>query len=206
MAEQLSLPGLAAAPKVQERAGRRGRPKPADRLFFAVFPDDPAAACIAQLTRRLQGAHGLTGKPLPAARLHVTLHWLGDYPTLREAPIALARDVASSIAVPAFDVRFDRALSFRGRAAVRPLVLCGGSGVAALAAFQRVLDTAMTQAGLGGGARRPFTPHVTLLYDDRAVPEHAVEAIGWTVRGFALVHSLVGESRHVRLSSWPLRG
>ena len=50
------------------------------------------------------------------------------------------------------------------------------------------------------------TPHVTLLYDDVLVEERAVEPIRWTVREFVLVHSLLGQTRHVPLARWPLGG
>jgi 2'-5' RNA ligase len=52
---------------------------------------------------------------------------------------------------------------------------------------------------------RKFTPHVTLLYDDRMVPEQAVEPISWRVREFVLTHSLLGKTQHVELGRWPLR-
>jgi 2'-5' RNA ligase len=47
---------------------------------------------------------------------------------------------------------------------------------------------------------------MTLLYDDRSVAEQAVETIGWTAREFVLVHSLLGQTRHIPLGRWPLRG
>lgn len=48
------------------------------------------------------------------------------------------------------------------------------------------------------------TPHVTLLYDDRHVAEHAVDTIRWTVQEFVLVHSLVGQTLYIPLGRWPL--
>jgi len=47
---------------------------------------------------------------------------------------------------------------------------------------------------------------VTLLYDDCSVAEQAVETICWTAREFVLVHSLIGQTLHVPLARWPLRG
>ena len=194
MAEQLSFPGLAAVPK------------PTDGLFFAIFPEEAAAARIARLARQLRSEHGLRGQPLTTARFHVSLHGLGDFTGLPQAVVAAANDAAAAVAVPVFDVMFDRAMSFRGGPTNRPLVLCGGDGVAALTAFQQAFGAAMMRAGLGGQAQRRFTPHLTLLYGDRSIPEQAVEAISWTVREFVLVHSLLGQGRYVRLSRWPLCG
>jgi 2'-5' RNA ligase len=45
-----------------------------------------------------------------------------------------------------------------------------------------------------------------LLYDERRVTELVVETVGWTVKEFALVHSLYGRARYVQLEQWPLRG
>lgn len=72
--------------------------------------------------------------------------------------------------------------------------------------FQQTLGIAMKKAGLGRWAKPGYTPHVTLLYDDRSVAEQAVETICWTAREFVLVHSLIGQTLHVPLARWPLRG
>jgi RNA 2',3'-cyclic 3'-phosphodiesterase len=45
---------------------------------------------------------------------------------------------------------------------------------------------------------------VTLLYGDEMVVAHPVEVIGWTVRDFVLVHSLLGRGRHIPLARWSL--
>jgi len=96
--------------------------------------------------------------------------------------------------------------SFRNRPRSRPLVLRGGGdGVAAVTAFQKTLGKAMESAGLGKRVEKRFTPHVTLLYDDRALREQATARVGWTVREFALVHSLLGKTQHNLLGRWPLR-
>ena len=192
MTGQLSFPGLDTAQP------------PTDRVFFAIFPDADAAARIARLAQHLRGEHGLKGKPLAPERLHVTLHHLGDYVGLPRGVVAAAREAAAAVVRPPFDVTFDRVVSFGG-SRNRPLVLCGGDGLAALTAFQQALGTAMAKAGLGRWAEPHFKPHVTLLYDNGGVAEQAVETIGWSVRQFVLVHSLLGQTRHVPLAHWPLR-
>jgi RNA 2',3'-cyclic 3'-phosphodiesterase len=191
MPEQLPLPGLEAAPQ------------PTDRLFFAIVPDAATAARIARLAQRLRGLHGLRGRPLAADRLHVTLHFLGDHAGLPLQLVADASAAAASVAVPAFDVAFDRAASFlRPRNA--PLVLRGGDGLVALTALQRALGAALQAAGLLHAAAVRFTPHVTLLYDDRQVIDEPVDTIAWTVREFVLIDSLIGQGRHVPLARWSL--
>ena len=195
MSDQPSLPGFEVAPL-----------RLTDRLFFAIFPDAAAAAHIAQLALQLRGEHGLHGTPLKKERLHVTLHHLGDYAGLQQGIVAMASQAAAAVALPPFDLAFDRAASFCSTPRNRPFVLRGGNGVAAVMAFQRALGMEITKAGLGHWAKPAYTPHVTLLYDDHCLAEQAVETIRWTAREFVLVHSLIGQTRHVPLARWPLRG
>lgn len=192
-------------PEQPSSAGFEAAPQPTDRLFFAIFPDGDAAARIAKLAQRLCIEHGLKGRSLATERFHVTLHHLGDYVGLPQDLVATAGEAARAVMMPPFEIAFDRAVSFLGRPYRRPFVLCGGEGVAALTAFQRALGTALKKAGVGRCAELHYTPHVTLLYDDRSVAEQAVETVGWTAHEFVLVHSLLGRSRHVPLARWPLR-
>lgn len=192
MSEQLSLAGFDSAPQ------------PTDRLFFALFPDADTAAHIARFAQRVRGEHGLKGRPLAAARLHITLHHLGDYIGLPHRIVAAAGEAAATVAMPPFDVAFDRAASFCRQPRSRPFVLHAGDGVAALTALHLALSTAMNNPGLGRPAASQYAPHLTLLYDDLCIVEHAIEKISWTAREFVLVHSLLGRTRHVQLARWPL--
>jgi len=193
MPEQPSLPGFDAAPE------------PRDRLFFAIFPDADTAARIAQLARHLRGEYGLKGQLLTTGHFHVSLHYLGDYVGLPQSIVAAASEAAATVAMPSFEVTFERTASFSGRPGNRPFVLRGGDGVAALTAFQLALGLAMAKAGFRGSrAKSHYTPHVALLYDDRCVAERAVETVAWTVHEFVLVHSLIGLGQHVPLARWPL--
>ncbi len=194
MPAQLALPGFEVAPR------------PTDRLFFAIYPDAPTATRIAELARQLREANGLRGRPLAKPRFHVTLHFLGDHFGLPESLVTAATEAAASVVMPPFQVAFDRAASFKGRPRNRPFVLLGDDGLAALAQLQRALGIALTQAGLVHAVEPRYTPHVTLLYDDRSVAEQPVEPVGWRANEFVLVHSLIGKSRHVPLARWPLRG
>lgn len=177
---------------------------PTDRLFFALFPDPPAARQIEMLAQRLRRTHGLTGKPTAAPRLHVTLVFLGDHVGLPPDLVALASQVADRLEAPATEVRFDRVESFRRRRGL-PLVLRSGTG-GELVVLQRVLKAALQEVGLARDSRPVYTPHLTLLRDDRCLAAQAVEPIAWTAREFVLVDSLLGRSRHVVLARWPLRG
>lgn len=193
MNAQPSLPGFDPAPRRE------------DRLFLAVFPDAETAARIEQLAQALKARHGLKGKLLEAHRLHITLHHLGDHAGLPPDLVRQAREAAASAAAAAssFEVTFDRAMSFEQRVN-RPFVLRGGAGLGALVAFQQSLGLALAKSGAGRWVDARFTPHVTLLYDDRGVAEEAVEPMRWTAREIVLVHSLIGKHVHLPLGRWPL--
>ena len=184
--------------------------KPTDRLFFALFPSEEAIPHIVKTSQQLRDAHGLTGKSLSNDRLHVTLHHMGDYAGgLPNGLVEAAQEVASTIAMPAFDVTFDRAMSFAGNPRNKPFVLRGNEphdgGLAALMAFQKAFYLAMCRAGFQGPrANAKFAPHVTLMYDSHGVPEQVVEPIRWTAHDFVLVHSLLGLTKHIHLGRWPL--
>ena len=179
-------------------------PPVTDRLFFAIFPDPATAAGIARCADQLRAAHPLKGRPLTPERFHITLHHLGDHAGVRRDIVAMASEAAEAIASPPFDVTFDRAASFHN-GGNNPFVLQGGDGLDALRAFQRDLGLAMARTGLGKHVNRSFTPHVTMLYDQRLVAVEPVAPVTWKVEGFTLVHGLLGRTEHVPLQRWSLR-
>jgi 2'-5' RNA ligase len=191
MPEQLSFAGFEAAPL------------PTECAFIAVCPDAEAAARIAQLAQNLRDRHGLTGRPLATRRFHISLHFVADY--VPADIVAAVGEPASRIAMPPFRIALDHVKSLRGDGRNRPLVLCGGDGVAGLARFQHMLGAAMEDAGLGRWTGSNWLPHLTLLYDTLDIAEEAIEPVSWVVQEFVLVHSLLGRNRYVSLARWPLR-
>lgn len=176
-----------------------------NRLFFAIVPEADAAARIARLAWRLRSENGLTGELLAKQRLHVTLYPLGDYVGLPLRIIAAAGEAAAAIAMQPFEIGLDRAMSFRGRPGAHPFVRHGDDGAAAVTALQLTLGKAMENAGLGRSRATPhYTPHLTLLYDNRRMADQAVATVSWTVHEFVLVLSLLGLKRHLPLARWPL--
>jgi 2'-5' RNA ligase len=175
-----------------------------DRLFFAIFPDPEAAARITQLADQLCAENGVGGKPLPAGQLHVTLDFLGNYAGLPQDIIAMASAAAATVAMPCFEVAFDRVTSFPGKGRSQPLVLLGNDGVVALTALQRTLRQALDAAGLPAASKSGYKPHVTVLYGKRGLAEQPIEAVGWTAREFALVHSRIGLRQYTTLGRWSL--
>lgn len=169
------------------------------RLFLAAVPDASTALQIRHRAEILRCVHHLEGRLIEPDGLHVSLFFLGG---LAEQHVQLACGAAADVRAGSFEVSFDRAVSFRGKPGNRPFVLFGGDGLRQLMSFRRMLASAMTRVGLRRRANMNFTPHVTLLYDARAVEEHPIAPISWTVREFVLIHSMRG---HVHLARWPLR-
>lgn len=192
MHSQPSLPGIDVAPI------------PTDNLFFAIFPETDVAISIEKFARASREKHGLNGKLLATDRFHISLHHIGNFAGLPQDILAMAGKAAGAAAavMSPFEIVFDRAMSFDGRPGNNPFVLCGHDGVAALAAFHQVLGAAMERAGLKLRKSR-YTPHITLLYDDRCIAEQAVEPVAWSVREFALVRS-VARKPYVLLGRWTL--
>ena len=190
MPDQQPLPGLAA--------------KPTDRLFFAVLPDEAAAARAVAVTDTLYAAHGLSGRRLPTRRLHVTLHHVGDFAGLPNDLVARANAAGESLRHAPVAIHFDRASSFIRRHRTLPLVLRGGGQVIPLIAFQHALGEAMARQGLRPVAGNSYTPHMTLLYDPRYVETRAVTPLEWTAREFVLIRSLIGKAQHEVLGRWTL--
>jgi RNA 2',3'-cyclic 3'-phosphodiesterase len=189
--QQLSLPGLEPSPEL-------------DFLFFALLLDAEDTQQIVRLRERLSFELGLTGQPIAAERLHVSLHTIGAWNGLSRAVVRTAKDVASCCAKRPFELVFDRAASFAGN---RAFVLRAGADIA-FKSFHHTLGIEMKKAGIGRWVTSRFTPHMTLLYGDRMVPERSIEPIRWTVSDFVLVKSLRGRghSEYVHLARWPLCG
>jgi len=186
--------------------GGFAEPPASDRLFFAVYPDAQVAQRIVELAQSVRIAHGMRGNPLRVDRVHVTLHHLGDHAGLPAPLVSTASELAAKLAIPPFDVSFDCIASFPGRARKRPCVLRSGEGSSngPLFALQGALGDRLRAAGLGRYVERRYTPHVTLLYDERTIAPEPVPPIGWIVREFALIHSLLGRSEHRVLGRWSL--
>jgi 2'-5' RNA ligase len=179
-------------------------PVPTDRLFLALFPDHASSGRIATFAAKECTRLGLHGRPLRAERLHLTLFYLGDRVGVPADMVAAISDAAQPLGQPAFDLALDTVASLATRSAQKPFVLKASSGNAALHAFHARLARSLERNGLGEWTRGSFEPHVTLAYDRTVVAPHAVPPIGWMACDFVLVHSLLGQTRHVRLARWTL--
>ena len=167
------------------------------RIFFAIWPEAPAARELARVGESLAELAG--GKPMPAEKIHMTLAFLGS---LDEEQVGSAVAAAARVKGAPIAMSIDSVGSFR-RARV---------GWAAPSA--PVAELAALQAALAGQLRsrgfeledRAFTPHATLVRKiGRAIPRAPMPAVEWRSAALTLVRS-TGDGRYEVMESWGLRG
>jgi 2'-5' RNA ligase len=176
--------------------------KPTNRLFLGIWPDLPLALEVAKLAQQLRCDGMMRGRPVDTDRLHLTLFHLGDF--AEQLPPSLVPAVIGAmegLALEPFEVIFDHIEGFGRHLLLRP-----SDELPALRRFRATLGEALIRAGLRRYVAPSYSPHVTLSYDPSDLPEIAVKPISWTVRGFHLVESLLGEHRHIQRGSWALDG
>jgi RNA 2',3'-cyclic 3'-phosphodiesterase len=178
--------------------------RPTDSLFFAVFPDDTAAARIVEAAAKLRATHGLAPTATPSDRLHVTLNYLGAFQGIPSGVVQQAVDAAASVSLPPIPIALGRIETFSGRRPKHSIVLAGQADESLLA-LERTLHDALQVAGIDTRRHARFVPHVTLFYDERRIETHAVAPVSWLAREFALVRNRLGQSRYEILARWPLR-
>jgi 2'-5' RNA ligase len=168
-----------------------------DRLFFALWPDEAARQALEALSREV--ALVTQASPVPAAKIHLTLAFLGEVAADR-LPEALG--AARQTRGAPFTLALDRVGSFR-----RARVAWAGTAVAPapLMELQRALAAHLAARGFSLEARE-FAPHVTLARKiARALPAAAMPPIAMRVGELALVRSEAGTGRYTTLETWPLR-
>lgn len=167
------------------------------RLFLAVWPDAPARASLAAIASEVARRCG--GRAVPAAKLHLTLAFLGEADPARVPSGALAQVAAQSAP---FGLALDRLGAF-ARAGV---AWAAPSEVpAALAAANRDLVRALADRGVATEAR-PYRPHVTLARRcERTLEGPIAPPVAWRVDRVVLMSSrLLSEgARYREVGSWP---
>lgn len=204
MDEQFSLPGFDPEPAPSTA------PPATDRLFFAVLPDAEAIAAIRQCTSQLQSQQRLRGRPIINGRLHISLLGLGDYVGIPVPLIESVSRAAAMVSFAAFDVHFDKALTFTHKNAdpskQKPSVLIESADSQGLTGLQHSLIASMQKVGIPIKAPSSFTPHVTLLYCKQNLEAAGVSPVAWKVREFVLVRSEIGDTSRPYdiVGRWPL--
>lgn len=166
------------------------------RLFFALWPPEPARAALARLA--VEAAERTGGRPVAAAKIHLTLAFLGDVPPERAAAASTA---AAGVEIAAFRATFDRLGTF-ARAGVAWAGLSRPS--APLEALAATLGAQLRAAGFDL-EDRAFAAHVTLARRIRSrLAEAPVEPVAWEANAFALVESDLRTGRYETRGSWNL--
>ena len=151
---------------------------PLRRLFIGLMPDE---AVRAALTAHQQLWQFGRGRPTSAARLHLTLHFIGEIDATREAAL---RQALTGVEV----VPFELVLRTTEVWSARTAVLCADPQPV-LTDLHGSLSVRILQAGLAP-RRDAFAPHVTLARDaTHAVPPDWFPPIAWPVRDCALIWS-----------------
>ena len=167
------------------------------------MPPPQVRARLAEAAADLQVRLVPGGRATDAARLHVTLVFLGEFAADSDAP-ARACWAAARVREDAFDLVLDSAGSFTG--ARPPWVLSGSKASEACLPLRRALQRELHDSGFQVGEARDFVAHVTFVrHADFALPEQPIVPIAWPVRDFALLESHPAERRYDELARWPLR-
>lgn len=202
----LSRPrAMRSTPPPGSQQSPAGESAPAN-LFIGLFPDPETASQIGHRGMDLRSIHGLKGRLFANERLHMTLHFLGQFDGVPWDLVEAIRPVAAETAAGTtpFSVKLRRAGSFSGRRDKYPFVLRDQpEDNSALREFHGKLGAGLRSSGIKGVSSR-LTPHVTLLYDRTMVQDRSVEAIRWTAQEFLLIQSHVGHSHYTVLDRWSL--
>jgi 2'-5' RNA ligase len=172
------------------------------RLFFALWPDDALRHSIDEAAARLEKELAPGGRRLNAARLHMTLQFLGDFASLPPALLDDACAAAAQVRASPFGLELDRAGSFRGS---NVWWLGPTETPAGLQELWESLGTALRQRDVPMRPAPAFSPHVTI---QRNVRRHLsatpIAPLPWPVRDFVLVDSQSGQPYRI-IERWPLQ-
>lgn len=172
--------------------------------YLALQPTPEAAETAAARLDAVRREHRLTGKPVAANRLHVSLYNLGAFKRPPGPIIDKAVDVVRRVEAAPFTVAFNRLTSWGKGDGERPVVLWGEEGVIGVHALYDALHHELVRASMASRRDPPFEPHMTLAYDRADVPETFVEPVEWRVEEFVLIHAVHGEGRFQVVERFPL--
>lgn len=176
-------------------------PVAAGELYFALLPTADAAARIGQAGEQLRSDHGLAGR-LRSGNFHISVAGIGAVASVQPSQLQAVLEAAGGVALPAFPVVLDRALTFSGSL---PLVLQASQGLDEVPVLGRALQHAVAKV-MKLRLELSSAPHLTVLYSNKALAARAIEPVRWTATEFVLVRNHPGESRLDVLGRFPLRG
>lgn len=175
-------------------------------LFFALVPAPPVVAAIQAARQALEaGLAPQRGGGVPDERLHLTLHWLGEWSRLPQALVDDACAVAARMRLSGFELRLDQAECFGHAESI--WVLRPSQPPRQLEELHRALAAALAARRVRVPVGPSFAPHVTVRRRASVrFPPQPVPPVEWRVDRFALLQSLrTGAGTRYRvLGEWPL--
>jgi 2'-5' RNA ligase len=172
--------------------------EPSARVFFALWPGPVVRDALAAAAVKAQAQ--CAGRATPAAKLHVTLFFVGDIERARLGAL-------ETCAAAARAERFALDMSVLGYWRHNRIVWAGARRCPpALDSLVSQLTANLALVGIAGEARA-FVPHVTLVRNARAAPnDTSLDAPEWDVSAFTLVESVRAGAgvRYDVLGRWPL--
>jgi len=171
------------------------RPKTAERLFFALMPDEPSCDRLTRFAERFIGEQELAITPLKPARLHIGLHRLGTRKRGTGSLLYGAKLAGQAVAAAGLTLSFDAV----GRVGRGSLGLT--STDKALGRVMESLGGMLAKHGLRGVA--PTIPHIILCQGRTNLKLAAITPLSVSVTGLALLRS-EGTATFQVLRRWPL--
>jgi 2''-5'' RNA ligase len=174
--------------------------------FFALLPDGPTRAAIADVGERFRKSHRVGGSPVGIDSLHLTLCPMGRPERLRQPIESALLAAAGEVRAPGFVASLDSAMRFSARDGQFPFVLCAdGATTEAALNLRKAVAAAQLRVGLQVSGVSSFLPHVTMLHGHAVdAIEESITAIRWRVSEFVLIRSFFGQSRFEVVGRWPL--
>jgi 2'-5' RNA ligase len=167
------------------------------RLFFAIWPGEPASRALQDLGAALEARAG--GRVIPREKIHLTLAFLGEVAPNRADDLVQAAD---AVREAPFDLVLDRIGGFRR---ARVAWVGATNPPPGLIGVEATLRAGLRARGFDL-EERPYTPHVTLVRKvDRTLPAEPIEPIAWRVEEIALVRSELGSGTYSVVTTWPLK-
>ncbi|MDB6060700.1 MAG: 2,5 ligase [Verrucomicrobiaceae bacterium] len=162
-----------------------------DKLFFALVPDADLTTRIVASAEVIRAEYGVHSR-IRRDHFHLTLNALEPQAGVQAELLDRVRQAVATIHFSAFEIRFDRAMSFVSTGEKAPLVLASSQAPAALTTLQQELAKALLLQRLPL-SKQPFSPHLTLLYDPIRISTVDIEPISWSVAELVLIHGRTGE-------------
>ncbi|MEZ5938428.1 MAG: hypothetical protein R3C52_09420 [Hyphomonadaceae bacterium] len=110
----------------------------------------------------------------------------------------------AEVRFPAFEIVFDRVVTFRTGQVRAPIVAIDSNDAIEAMALRLAIRAALEAKGIRLPVRSSFAPHMTLCWGESDQPEFPIAPISWPVHEMCLVESWVGAGRHLALATWPL--